>query len=296
MSESEELLRRKISILEEKLKLKELEVNRYRTELTRANQSLEKVISDLASELKFAHLIQKILCPTDLPNISGVDISSKFVPGYEYGGDYFDVFEHDDRLKFGVLVAGSTGYAMSALFLSVLIKMSAQIEAKKGLPPDKVIAAMAKEMGPQVQGKDKSHLFYAVIDRRTFELNYSLVGDLPVFLQPYGQEYLTRLAPSTEAIGAEYSSTPLAQVVQLNSKDRLIVCSNGIVRSANNKGQEFGFENLQQTIIKGPKTGVHELRNEILFRLEEFTGLTEMPRDLTVVIMEIKDRVIKLAK
>ena len=46
----------------------------------------------------------------------------------------------------------------------------------------------------------------------------------------------------------------------------------------------------------GPKRGVHELRNHILYEVQKFTGHNEPLRDQTIVVLEVKDKVIKLAK
>jgi hypothetical protein len=41
---------------------------------------------------------------------------------------------------------------------------------------------------------------------------------------------------------------------------------------------------------------VHDLRNEILYQVERFAQGKDIPQDATVVVCEVKDRVIKLAK
>jgi sigma-B regulation protein RsbU (phosphoserine phosphatase) len=53
---------------------------------------------------------------------------------------------------------------------------------------------------------------------------------------------------------------------------------------------------VAQAIIRAPRSGVHEVRNEILFQAEQHSGKSEPVRDQTVIVTEIKDRVIKLAK
>lgn len=296
MDPKDEVAQKKIRALEEQLKLKEIELMRYRSELTKVNQTLEKMIADMMSDLKFAHLIQKVICPTELPHIQGVEFSTKFVPGTEFGGDYFDIFEHEDKMKFGVVLSCSTGYTMSALLLSVLIKLSSQIEARKGLSPEKVLEAIAREVRPQARPQDLSHLFYGVVDRRTFELSYSLMGEIAAFLLVNGQDNLTRIEPSVGPVRKDVTSQPLASTLQLGPKDRLILCTEGILQAVNREGEPFGWDRLAQAILDAPRSGVHELRNEVLFQLEQFVGRKDFARDLTILVLEVKDKVIKLAK
>lgn len=288
--------KKQLEELQEIIKQKDLEIQRYRSELAKTNQSLERLIIDLSQELKWVSVIQKALSPTQIPNIPGFEFSTKFVPGQQVGGDYFDIFEHDDRLKFGMLLSSASGYAMSALFLSVLLKLSNRIEAKKGTAPSQALTLLSNEMRPNMQPKDEAQIFYGVLDRRTFEFRYSSVGGLTALHQPQGTEKLVRLDSSGPKLTVNSKDQPLEHSVVLGPRDRLILCSEGVLTTPNPKGTAFGLEQLQKAILRAPRSGVHDLRNEILYSLEQFAGTTEPVRDLTVLVVEVSDRVIKLAK
>ncbi len=285
-SENIEEYKIRIRDLEKEIEIKDEELDRAHKELMRANSVVEKMILDMNQELKMVAKIQRVLSPTEIPHISGVEFSSKFNPGLRSGGDYFDIFELEDKLKFGIILASSSGYAMSALFLSVLIKLTAQIEARRGMDPDQVIAMMAKELVPNIINDDQASLFYAVVDRRSFQLKYSSVGSIRGFLQIHGQDKLSRLEASSGPLRKDFSENPLTQTLSLGARDRLILCTEGVGET----------ESIAKAILQAPKTGVHELRNEILFQNEQTTGQTEPHRDQTVVVTEVKDRVIKLTK
>lgn len=303
---NEAKLKERVTELEEALRSKDREIQKYRTELTRTNQSLEKVISELTQELKWVSVIQKALSPTAIPNIPGFEFSTKFIPGSQSGGDYFDIFEHDDRLKFGILLSSSSGYAMSALFLSVLLKLSGRIEAKKGTAPLQALELLASEMKPNMQAKDEVQIFYGVVDRRTFDFRYSSLGEMASLLQPAGQDKIVKLAAGGPTLKHDFSGKPLDQSIQLGPRDRLILCSDGVVTAPNPSGEAFGWDRLQDSVLRATKatksqggtgpSSVHDIRNEILFRLEQFCETSEPLRDLTVIVVEVNDRVIKLAK
>lgn len=293
---TEQQLKAKIEELQYELAHKELELKKYRLELQKTNSTLEKIISDLGQELKLANLIQKLLSPTEIPNIPGIEFSTKFIPGHKSGGDYFDIFEHDDRLKFGIILSSSSGYTMSALFLSVLMKLSAQIEARKGLDPDKVIALMAQEIVPHIQKQDTASVFYGVVDRRNYELKYCCVGTIAALLQVHGKEQPSWLEPTAGPLGKDFDANPLTHTIPLGPRDRLILCTEGVLNATTPDQEIFGRDRLAKTILRAPRSGVHEIRNEILYQVEKFTQTAEPVRDQTVVVTEIKDKVIKLAK
>ena len=61
----------------------------------------------------------------------------------------------------------------------------------------------------------------------------------------------------------------------------------------------FNVENSTQIVkimTENAKNGVHDLRNELLFQAGRKSKVEEPLRDQTVVVIEVKDRVIKLAK
>jgi sigma-B regulation protein RsbU (phosphoserine phosphatase) len=291
------VLEKKISDLEKDLALKEQDLLRYKTELTKANKSLEKLITQVTQELRVASQIQRVLVPTEFPNIHGVEFSTKFIPGSVKGGDYFDIFEHDDRLKFGVLVSCSSGYTMSALFLSVLLKMAGQMEARRGAEPNVVLKKMLLELLPNMQqGKDRSSLFYGVIDRRTFEMKYCQIGNNVVLAVDGETGKMTALTSDAPPIVKGYKHDLVCQSIILNPCDRLIIVSEGVVKAGNPGGEAFGLDRLSQAVMRAPKSGVHEMRNELLYQLEKFSESTEFPEDVTVVVTEVKERILKLAR
>src|SRR4051812_8402890 len=121
----------RIAELEKELAAKSAELQVYKSQLVAANKQLEKVISQMGQELKMASQLQRHLSPTEIPPISGFEFSTKFISGSKIGGDYFDIFELQDHMKFAVLVSSASGYNLSALFLSVLIKISTSVEAQR---------------------------------------------------------------------------------------------------------------------------------------------------------------------
>lgn len=289
-------LKEKISELEHELAVKDAELHRYRLELEKANHALEKMIFKTTQELRLAQSLQKVLSPTEIPPIQGFDFSSKFVPGSRFGGDYFDIFEHEDRLRFGILISSASGYGLSSLLLSALIKMSSQMEARRGLAADKVMELLVAEVAPHIQGQDTANLFYGVVDRRSYEMQYCALGEIDMFLQNYTSSSLEALPATGKVLGKEYSEKFNLQTVHLNPRDRLILATDGLRKTENPQGTMWGSHGISEAVRKAPRQGVHELRNEILFSNERFSQKETPLRDQTLIVTEVKDRVIKLAK
>jgi sigma-B regulation protein RsbU (phosphoserine phosphatase) len=289
-------LRARVRELEQEVEDREKDLAVFRRELSSANKRLESLIGDLNQELRVVYAIQKHLVPTEIPHIQGFDFSSKFVPSYTRGGDYYDVFDHEDRSRFGVIVASSSGHVMSALLLSVLLKFTGQLEARRGSEPHVMMGQIISEMLPSIAGKDSADLFYAVFDRRNFTLSYAKAGGVVALHYDYSANELKLLKSPTPVIGQGFSAEVTSQSIALNPRDKLIFCTKGVVEARNLEGQEFGQDRLYKAILEYATQGVHELRNQIFYQVQKYTSGQEPPRDMTVVVAEVKDRVIKLAK
>lgn len=296
MSQNENLLKARIKELEEEVAAREQDLATFRRELTQANKKLEALIGELNNEIKVVHEIQKHLVPTEIPNIQGFEFSTKFVPSFLRGGDYFDVFEHEDRSRFGVIIASSSGHVMSALLLSVLLKFTGRMEARRGTEPHVMLNTITEELKSGISGNDNADVFYGLFDRRQFSLSYSKLGDVTALHYDYAANELKSLKSLAPALSAQSTHELSSQSVSLNPRDKLIFCTKGVVESQNMEGQEFGQDRLYRAILEYATRGVHELRNQIFFKVQEFTSGKELPRDMTVVVAEVKDRVIKLAK
>lgn len=289
-----ELLSR-IQHLENEVADREADLQRYRSEIGQLNSRLEGLIEKLHQELRLAHKIQKHLVPTEFPSLQGFEFSSKFLPSLISGGDYFDIFEHHDKLRFGVVVSSASGHAMSALLLSVLLKLTGRMEARQGAQPDRILSSISKEILSESVEGDRAEIFYSLMDRRSFTLHYSLVGDISVLYQNAHTHEIEVLSTGNSSLSTDFDEVVAMNSLQLNPKDRLVVVTQGITSAKNLDGEEFGVERLIPILGNGPKLGVHELRNAIFHGVEQHRSGQELQRDQTAVVIEVKERVIKLA-
>ena len=288
-------LERRIAELEKELAAREEDLALFRHELARTNKKLESLIHSLTREIQMAHVIQKALVPTEIPMISGFEFSTKFVSSLNMGGDYFDVFEHNDRSRFGIIVASSSSHGMSALLMSVLLKLTSQMEARRSSEPTLLVQKVAKHLMPEMNEDSQVDFFYGLFNRRNYEFSFCRAGEITVLRYDYGEEKLELLESTGGPIDIHYSDTGASKSFTFNSKDRLIICTRGVVEEKNSAGEYYGQERLFETVLHSISKDTHDLRNEILFQVQKFSGSMAPARDMSVVVVDVKDRVIRLA-
>ena len=157
-----ELLER-IKELENLLSDRENELHSYRKTVVQLNSEIEKTIAKVSDQLQLANQIQRFLQPTAIPLIQGIDFSTKFIPGLRFGGNYYDIFEHQDKFKISILLSSASGFSVSSHVLSILIKMSTIREIRKGTENEKILQLIFSELQPLLGEKDNANLFLGTL-------------------------------------------------------------------------------------------------------------------------------------
>lgn len=289
MSEDEvKKLKNEVSFLQSELKSKTLEVSAYKNELLKFSQKLDQLMTHSNNDIQSLNQIHKFLAPTEMPQFPGFEFSRKFIYGSKLGGDYFDIFEHEDKMKFGVIISSATGYAMSALFLSLVLKVSHIMEAKKGMSPKAVVEHIGGELAHLASENDQSQVLYAVIDRRNWTFTFCAVGKVLGFLIDADHKIQVL---SSESSGLGPKNSPKYSEIKLNleAKTKILLVTEGLI-------DILSVDEMVVVIQNSKNKSVHELRNELLVTAQVKSGLENPLRDQTVVAIAVKENIIKLAK
>lgn len=274
----------------QKINFKEAQLQNYQREIAALNHRVESVINHVAKELEYARALHRALMPTEKPQIPGFEFSSKFVYGSKSGGDYFDLFEMKSKLKFGVLLISCPSFTLSSLVISIVMKITAhqhKLEDTSAAEFVKKLRAEILEQSPMAESFD---ILFCIVDRRDYSADIASYGETCVFLQRAEKEALEVF--DSKSFAAKDKTNLAINKYYLSSRDRIIFCTKGLLQEM----QPECIDRMVQAIKSAPKRGVHDLRNEILIQREKYSQKTQPEHDVTLVVIEVKERVIKLAK
>ena len=275
---------------------REKDLTLFRTELAKANKRLEALIEQSSHQLKLAKQVQQTLVPREFPHIPGFEFSTKFLASAIRGGDYYDIFEHADKYRFGILLASCSGYSMSSLLLSVLLRMTTQLQSKKSNQPSEMLEQINAQMAETIVEKDSANIFYGILDRRRFTMTYASAGEIVGLIQRADTGNLESLQMGEVPLQKGRNGAFQNHVLNLSPLDRVVLCTDGVVQRTNEASETFGKERIFKAILASAKGNVHDIRNEILFQNDRFAQNKEAPHDMTVIAVEVKKRIVKLAR
>lgn len=314
MSNSEDKWKKKALHFQAQLKEKEHILSEYKKTIRDSNKLIKEAMNKLNTELKMAEQIHKLLLPVELPIIPNCEFSFKFHPSEQSGGgkDFYEVSPDRESKKFSIIMSSCSSYALSSLLLSARLKIKAHSTYLNDIKPEQFVRSLINEVSSDIstakkQQKNKTannlytlpkslDLFYSVVDQKTYNMFYCLIGKIKVLIHFAKTDKIKILNSCTNSSKLNKKEEFKSKVVSLDRGDRVIVCSPGILNCHDLYGETYSLIALKEIIQnQKPGTTVHDLRNHIMYELKQFCKGCPIPRDQSILVMEIKKHILKLA-
>ena len=260
------LLKARIGACLEKKRLRERENERIKQELARARD------------------IQLGLLPMLPPLVEGYDLIGLSLPCFEVGGDYFD-FIWLGNGNLGVALGDVSGKGLDAAMLmcSLHANLRAQVQTHAAVP--EIIAAVNGYIYENTPPDKFATLFYGVLDPQNHLLSYTNAGhNPPIFVRSDGT--LEALEAHGIPIGMFRNVGCELGQIRFEPGDLLIIYSDGLTESTNERGEEFGVACLLDHVWTNRHLRPSELRDGIGEAISRFVGKAHQSDDMTLVIIK----------
>jgi len=208
------------------------DVDRQLAAVQELGHQLHKHFDELQRELTLAARLQRDFLPRELPQNSGLSVSTLFRPCNWVSGDMFDVFRIDER-RVGFYLVDAMGHGVSAALLTMFVRNAirlarAEDAATSTWRPGEVLGrlnhALLAEHLPDCQFLTG---WYGVFDSKTLDLTYANGGHPPAVWR-HASGGSTALAGEGGLLGIFPTMTFNEQTVRLAPGDRLVIYSDGL--------------------------------------------------------------------
>jgi len=241
----------------------------------------------IVQELRVARSIQEATLPKEVPTLEGWEISPRYQPAREVGGDFYD-FHFLSEGQLGVVVGDATGKGVpAALVMSTTCGMlQVTAGALDSSSPGEVLAQVNETLLARIPQNMFVTCFYAILDPKSGTLRYANAGhDLPYLQRSNGnaEELKARGMPLglMPAMGYEEKE------IVLNSGEAALLYSDGLVEAHDPKGEMFGFPRLRELVSEhAAEERSSSLGDFLLKELYTFTGEGwEQEDDITLLTL-----------
>ena len=222
-------------------------------------------------ELKIAAEIQKNLMPSQLPDLPYATISTRFVPCWEIGGDFYDVVAADDH--FYVVIADVSGKGVAAAMLAQTLQGMVYAQLLADQPLDKIVIALNRFICAKNLGKYATMILLRL--ESNGQLEYINCGQIhPLLRTPSG---VVSLSESNLPVGLMSNGEFRSYTVKLDPGTRVLVVTDGVTEAENEKEEFFGPTRMAESFHK---SGTFE---EVVTDLSCFCGSAAANDDCTMV-------------
>jgi len=222
-------------------------------------------------ELSIAAQIQRSLMAIKMPSLSYAELTARWFPCREVGGDFFDVVTHADSVS--VVVADISGKGISAALLASTLQgmIYAQLVARQPL------ADIASTANRYIREKGIGKYATMIIIRLNADgqMEYINCGHVAPVICKAGD--VMRLPDSNVPVGLLDDAVFLASIVQLAPGTRVLGVTDGVTESQNRVGDFFEEYRLEEFVRQNKNL------DEILSLIETFCGSLAADDDCTML-------------
>jgi sigma-B regulation protein RsbU (phosphoserine phosphatase) len=206
-------------------------------------------------------------------------------PCREIGGDYYDFIQRkrDNRLIIAVGDVSGKGTGAALLMSSLHAAVRAQSQTRQTI--SQVMAEINQYIFENSPSNKFLTLFYGEIEPPTGKLVYSNGGhNAPILVRVDGE--IVRLDKGGLPIGMMQNVIYQEASIFFDPGDVLVIYSDGITESVNDKDEEFEDSRLIEVVTKNRNRSASGIRDKIDEALSRFVGTMAPVDDMTLMIIK----------
>ena len=252
------------------------------TEMELKFAALQKDYADLHAAIFEAAQVHRRLCAPRLLKYGDFEIASEIFAVRHLPGDFFTVEQTSDGV---VLALGDIcGKGLAAGMWTTHLVGIARAQTARATAPERIVAGVNREICRMSTLRPLASLFLAKLDTDTAMLSYCSAGHPPAFLLRANGDF-ELLSDGGLLLGVLDEAEYNCGQVRFESKDMLLVFSDGILESQNASGEEFGYDRLKAELAKANSTSADAILFSVLGAVQDFATIRPLMDDMTLAVI-----------
>jgi len=235
----------------------------------------------IKKELEVAREMQKLFFPSDLPSNKRMDISARYIPRHEVGGDYYDFIPLGDD-EYIICIGDVSGKGIGAAMLMANFQATIRtLFNYQRFELDFLISELNTKVMKSAKGEKFITFFIAHYNANTRKLRYINAGHNHPFLT--NGRKLQMLEKGSIGLGM-LDELPFIDVgeVMLAPNTTLFLYTDGVVELENETEEYFGLDRLVKLVHSFYPLKMEDMNNLIFSKLDEWRGKLSLVDDTAV--------------
>jgi sigma-B regulation protein RsbU (phosphoserine phosphatase) len=242
----------------------------------------------LDHDLQIAREIQKILLPSDAPDLPGYELCGLNLPARALSGDYFDYLPVDDE-HIGIAIADVSGKGVPAALIMAMCRSAIRSQSRGELSPAAVLRSVNAQLYPDMKQDMFISMAYVVLNRLTGEALLARAGhDAPLLYRAATGE-VECLNPKGMAVGIDsggvFDRFCADHPFRLDAGDLLLLYTDGISEALDSSGDEFGVPRLTKELKEAAPSGSGETLHSLARSVQSFSSSRPQHDDITLIAL-----------
>lgn len=274
--------------LEQRVAGRTAELAQAIAEINTLNEQLKADNLRMGAELEITRRVQKMLLPADaeLKQVKGMDIAGHMEPADEVGGDYYDVLQHDGRIKIGI--GDVTGHGLESGVMMVMAQCVVRALLTHGESnPVRFLDTLNRTLYGNVQrmGSDKN-MSISLLDYADGEVKLSGQHESIILMRCDGEVEVLDTIDLGFPIGLvnEISDFVHQTIVQLKEGDGVVLYTDGITEAENIAKEQYGLERLCKVVQKHWAASAEAIKEAVVTDVTRHIGQHVVFDDITLVV------------
>lgn len=232
---------------------------------------------------KAAAEIQQSLLPPRIARVTGGEVAGNVLPSYEVAGDWFDVIENADGIW--VTLADGLGGSTRAAASSAVALGGLRASRRSGADISEALVVMHQTLREMPGPRSEMTAVVAHWDPSTYRLRVANCAHVaPVIIRADGRSDHLKF-PKSHGLGGRASPKPVERTSSLEVGDRLLMVSDGVVRSGEGKAG-LGIEGLIEAALRSERATAADTVRKIHAAVLEASG-GDLDDDATAVCLTV---------
>ena len=226
--------------------------------------------------------VHRRLCAPRLLRFGEFEIASEIFAVRHLPGDFFTV----EQTKGGIVMAlgDICGKGLAAGMWTTHVVGMVRAHTTVTSKPEEVVAAVNRDICRMSSVRPLASLFLADLDPATGLLDYCSAGHPPAFLLRANGEFQS-LSVGGLLLGVLDDPVYSAGQVRLDAGDTLLIFSDGILESQNQRGEEFGYDRLKAQLECANSVSADAILFSVLGAVQDFATIRPLMDDMTLAVI-----------
>jgi serine phosphatase RsbU (regulator of sigma subunit) len=235
-----------------------------------------------AQELEIAKQVQARLFPQTQPPLRTLDYAGRCIQARPVGGDYYDFIDLGPY-RLGLVIGDVAGKGIAAALLMASLHASVRTQRTIALGhPQRLLRSVNQFFYENTTDSAYATLFFAEYVDEVRRLRYASCGHLSALLLR-SDNTLERLESTCTVLGLFKEWDCPIEERRLSAGDTLLVYTDGITESFNERGDEFGVERLIEALRRHHEVSAQALLRSIVDEVQQFSS-PEQHDDITLIV------------